>query len=127
MDGRQKDSSLLRRENTKSRDVYALLKTYPIRRLDDRMMAVGVMRICHAIVVALVGLTLFSVHPAAAGDVLYRLDVDQRLSPLLRGLVIEEFSKDPDLRSYLDPYDDPDWCRDPLKKFGGATAPLNPQ
>jgi len=85
------------------------------------------MRICHAIAVALVGLTLFSVHPAAAGDVLYRLDVYQHLSPLLRGLVIEEFSKDPDLRSYLDPYDDPDWCRDPLKKFGGATAPLNPQ
>ncbi|HEV2547688.1 MAG TPA: hypothetical protein VGU20_10145 [Stellaceae bacterium] len=85
------------------------------------------MSICRAIVVALVGLMLFSTYRASAGAVLYSVNFDKPLSPLLRDLVTAEFSKDPELRYYLDRYDDDDRCRDPLAKFSGATAPLNPR
>jgi hypothetical protein len=85
------------------------------------------MNIRRSLAAMIVGLALIPAHHTLADDMLYRVRLTAPLSPLLRDLVTKEFPKDPDLRDYLDRDDDDDRCRDPLAKFGGATAPLNPK
>jgi len=81
------------------------------------------MNVYRALVAAMIGLVLLPAHDAVADNVLYRVQLVEPLSPMLRRMVVKEFPQDPELKKYLSR----ELCQSPPSTFAGAIVPLNPE